>query len=122
MAPEKGAYGEGSKTKEGWVLYREGSIEQELFVPPVGKARLAITAAGTKVNGRGPGFMVFLDGRLILDGEIASEHWTTLEKEIEIMPGESRLRIRFINDAIDPVQREDRNLKLEKISMSWVRS
>jgi hypothetical protein len=116
--PEMGAYQEGQKASNGWWLFSEGFIQQPVCLPP-GKVRFSISASGTKVGGVGPILSVAWSGKQILTTEVKTQFWSAYDIETSVKPGEFLLSIGFINDQNDPVTREDRNLKLEKVVVSW---
>lgn len=116
--PEEGSYEKGEKIYHGWALWGKGTIRQPIYLPP-GKVRFHVTASGTKAKGLGPTLILSWNGKEILSTEVKSESWTTFETEAMVQPGESLLSVTFPNDSRDPLTREDRNLKLEKILATW---
>ena len=116
--PETGSYSKGEKVFEGWALFGKGAIQQPLFLPP-GKVSFTLRAKGTKARGKGPQVKVFWNERLILDTEISSAVWQDYQAEAWVKPGESFLKVGFTNDFKDPIRREDRNLKIDKVTAVW---
>jgi hypothetical protein len=116
--PERGNYGQGSKTKDGLTLFTNGAIRQPLFLPS-GRVRFTVRASGTQAKGLGPTLTLFWSGRLLLAREVESETWRDYEVETEIRPGESLLTVKYPNDFNDRIAYQDRNLKVEKIIAHW---
>ena len=116
--PEMGNYSKGKKVQDGWALFSKGAIEQPFFLPP-GKVKFTIRAKGTKARRKGPQIKVLWNERLILDTEISSVVWQDYQAEAWVQPGESLLKVGFTNDYKDPIRREDRNLKLDKVTAVW---
>ena len=116
--PEKGNYSDGHKKKEGWKLSENGALAQSVVLP-VGRVRLQITAAGTKLRGAGPSLTVSWNRHQVLAVVVQEETWTTYETKIRVSPGETILRLAFTNDQQDPKTGEDRNLLIDKVVASW---
>lgn len=116
--PEKGSYSQGKKTKGGWMLFNNSAIHQVLALP-AGTVRVQVTASGTKAKGRWPAITLTWQGRPIKTLEVASEQWTTYEFDLEVKSGESLLTVSFLNDERDVEAGEDRNVKLDRVSVSW---
>lgn len=116
--PELAQYPRGERISRGWGLFGRGSLAQQIFLPP-GRVQFQVTALGTEVQGRGPDMAVSWNGKRILTAEVRGEAWATFAIETVVRPGESVLSIDFLNDARDPVSREDRNLKIDKIVATW---
>lgn len=116
--PEMGSYSKGKKGYESWGLFSKGAVQQALVLPP-GKVRFTVRAKGTKAKGKGPQIRVFWNERLILDTEVSSVVWQDYQAEAWVGPGESLLKLGFTNDLKDTVRREDRNLKIDKVTAVW---
>jgi tetratricopeptide (TPR) repeat protein/O-antigen ligase len=115
---ENGSYEKGEKVYQGWALWGNGSIRQQLFVPP-GRIKFHVTASGTKSGGLGPTLTLSWQGKKISAEEVKTELWSTYSVNTIVEPGESLIGISFFNDAKDPIAQEDRNLKIEKIVATW---
>jgi O-antigen ligase/tetratricopeptide (TPR) repeat protein len=116
--PEMGSYQNGKKSHQGWLLFSDGDIEQELYLPP-GKVKLRVTARGTEAKGAGPTLAVAWNGEPLLHTEVRSQGWSVFDIETQVKPGDSLLTIGFLNDHRDSLGREDRNLKVEKVVVVW---
>jgi len=116
--PALGLYSHGHKTRSGWSLSSNGAIQQSLAIPP-GKVRMTVIASGTKAAGLGPTMTVSWNGQPVFTTTVQSETWAAYDFETEVKPGESLLTVEFVNDFNNPVTREDRNLKLQKLVATW---
>ncbi|GEM_PF-6503115 len=116
--PENGQYSRGGKITEGWALFSNGAIYQSVAVP-TGKIHFHVTAKGTKAQRVGPMLGLSWQGRSILNIEVSNPTWTDYEVETEARPGEFLLGIHFTNDLKDEFSGEDRNLKVDKVTISW---
>ena len=115
--PEKGTYPEGSRISNGWGLYRKGAIREKVRLP-VGKVSIETVASGTKAHGVGPRLTVSWNGVPVLSTEVG-QVWASYAARVQVAPGESWLSVEFMNDSTDPLSREDRNLKVDKVIISW---
>jgi len=59
------------------------------------------------------------NGQPVFTTTVQSETWAAYDFETEVKPGESLLTVEFVNDFNNPVTREDRNLKLQKLVATW---
>lgn len=117
--PEMGNYPKGKKVYQGWGLFGRSALAQPVFLPP-GKVLFRISAKGTPAKGKGPQMKVTWNGRTILDEEVSNKSaWQEYSAEAEVRPGESLLKIGFTNDFKDVIHRQDRNLKVDKVTAVW---
>lgn len=92
-----------------------GYVETQVRVVKAGRYRVGIWARGTPMKGVYPMVVLELDGKALGQVECRSDDWGVHFLTLDLPTGSHTLRLRFTNDAYDPVAGEDRNLWVDKL-------
>ncbi|MGD0336870.1 MAG: carbohydrate-binding domain-containing protein [Candidatus Omnitrophota bacterium] len=83
-----------------------------------GEETITIQAKGSPVDGIYPYMIIAVDGDEIAEALVGSSEWKDYSFRIKTNPGPKLLSITFLNDAEDPVTKEDRNLYIGEARIS----
>ena len=92
-----------------------GYVEAKTKIVKGGRYRIGIWAKGTAMKGVYPVLALEIDGKEIGRVECRSDEWSIHFVTAELPQGDYTFRLRFVNDAYDPIAGEDRNLWVDKI-------
>ncbi len=92
-----------------------GYVEAKVTVARAGRYRVSIWARGTPLKGIYPVVALELNDKGLGQAECRSDDWSVHFLTVDLPAGTHTLRLRFTNDAYDPVAGEDRNLWVDKL-------
>ncbi len=92
-----------------------GYVETKITVARAGRYRVGIWARGTPLKGVYPVAALELNGKGLGQVECRSDDWSVHFLTVDLPSGTYTLRLRFTNDAYEPVAGEDRNLWVDKL-------
>jgi hypothetical protein len=102
-----------------WLLWANGTMNEDVSFPNSGTYRIEITAKGDLANGVGPEMQMLIDGQSQGIVFVNTNTPDIYIFEVEVSAGTHELIIAFNNDYYDPVQGVDRNLYVDKIAISY---
>ncbi len=114
-AEDMNYHANGTQIGTEWLLWANGTMNEEVDFPDTGIYHFEITARGDLAHGVGP------EMHLIIDGETRGTHSVDTDKaqifvfDIQVSAGLHNLAIGFSNDFYDPAQGHDRNLYVNDI-------
>ncbi len=107
--------GEPHMGKEDVYMGRTAALQKKLTFPRAGRYTFLVRGRGTPCAGEYPRVELSIDGRSCGSVTTEGDAWETYQVTASVPQGEHTLRLAFVNDTWDPVTREDRNVRLERV-------
>ncbi|NLS91576.1 MAG: hypothetical protein GXX96_05265 [Planctomycetaceae bacterium] len=107
--------GEPRMDQESVFMGRTASLRKNLTFPHAGRYTFLVRGRGTPCAGEYPRVEVSVDGRFCGSVTTEGDAWRTYQVAASVPQGEHTLRLAFVNDLWDPVTKEDRNVRIERV-------
>ena len=108
----------GVQSGDYWLLWAKGEMSEEVDFTDTGIYQFEIVAKGSLAHDIGPEMGLLIDGELIDTVFVNSETPETFSFEVEITEGTHEFAIGFYNDFYDSSAGEDRNLYVDKTTIT----
>jgi hypothetical protein len=109
--------GGGGQKEDYWVLWTNGSINEDVPFPHSTTYRFEVTAKGSLAHGVGPEMELLIDGQSKGTVFVNTGIPKTYIFQAEVSAGNHDVTIAFDNDYYNASQRVDRNLFVDKIAI-----
>jgi hypothetical protein len=109
----------GAQTGGYWLLWSNGTMSEDVNFPNTGTYHIEITAKGDLAHGIGPEMELLIDGQTQGTVLVNTSTPEVYIFEVEVSAGTHEVTIAFNNDFWDPATRVDRNLYVDKITISY---
>jgi hypothetical protein len=116
-AEEMSIHDNGAQVGEYWLLWSNGVMNEDVYLPDTAIYRFEIIARGDLVDGIGPEMELSIDGVTVGTVPVDSETPVTYVVDIEVTAGDHTIALAFYNDYYDPSAGEDRNLYVDKVTV-----
>jgi hypothetical protein len=116
-AEQMGYHANGAQTGDYWLLWSNGTMDEDVGFLNTGTYHFEITAKGDLADGVGAEMQLLIDGQ---SKGIVFVNTNTPEVylfKVEVSAGIHEVSIAFNNDYYDPAQGVDRNLYVDKIAI-----
>jgi len=109
----------GSQVGEFWCLWANGEMSEEVYFPDTGIYQFEIIAKGDLVHDVGPKMGLLIDGELKNTFFVNTKTPESFVCNVEVSAGIHELAIGFYNDDYDSGESIDRNLYVDKTSITF---
>jgi hypothetical protein len=105
----------GGSTSDGWNIWSNGYISENMNFPSQGNYTFEIRAKGRSADGAWPKMEVRIDQTVVGSVTVDSPEWTTYMIKSDVSSGMHDVAVAFTNDYYQPP--EDRNLYVDKVTI-----
>ena len=102
--------------KKSVYMWHTASIGKRVKFPQAGRYTFMVRGQGTPCGGGYPCIEVTVDGKRCGTVTIEGKEWGEYQVSASVAQGEHTLELAFINDAYDALTREDRNVRLDRVT------
>ena len=117
-AEEMSNHDNGAQAGDYWLLWANGVMSEEVDFTDTGIYRFEVIAKGQLVGATGPEMELIIDGVSIDTVFVDTETPDTFVFDAEVTAGIHTIAIGFYNDFYDPSAGEDRNLFVDKVTIT----
>jgi hypothetical protein len=118
-AEQMSYHANGAQEGDYWLLWSNGSMSEDVEFSATGTYHFEIEAKGDLANGVGPEMELLIDGQRMGSVFVNTTASAIITFEIEVAAGWHEVAIAFNNDYCDPASGTDRNLYVDKITISY---
>ena len=110
----------GQASGDAWLLWSNGSLETSFTTPAAGQHIIEVLAWGSQAGADLPRMDVVVDNVVVgaVDVEVTSANPKTYRFEAPLTRGPHTIAVRFLNDFNDPANMADRNLWVDRFSVT----
>ncbi|NUQ02110.1 MAG: hypothetical protein HUU35_19865, partial [Armatimonadetes bacterium] len=105
-------------TDDHLAMVQASWAEADIEVRTAGAYRLTITARATPARDEWPHVVVSLDGQPLGEVQVVARAWRDFVVPVSLPAGRHLLRVTYDNDLQDVENREDRNLFLDRVTLT----
>jgi hypothetical protein len=118
-AEDMSYHANGAQKGEYWLLWSNGTMNEDVEFPATGTYHFEITAKGDLVNGVGPRMELLIDGQSKGSVFVNTNTSAVFTFKFEVPAGAHDVAIGFNNDYYNEAKSLDRNLYVDKITLSY---
>jgi len=109
----------GAQDGEFWCLWANGTMNEEVYFPTTGVHRFEITVKGDLAYNVGPEMELLIDGNIKGTVFVNTTIPQTFVFNVDVPAGTHELAIGFYNDVYNPADGVDRNLYVDKTTITF---